>query len=356
MPRDPTARPSTVDLDLTPPRVVHIVGVGGAGMSAIATVLARMGHRVSGSDLRESRALERARAARRRHVTSATPPRTCPPTLDAVVDLHRDRRRATPRSSRRASAASRCCAAPTRCAPSSPRARTIAVAGSHGKTTTSSMLALILRAAGLAPELPHRRRRQRGRHQRGVRRRRVARGRGRRERRHVPRARARRRDRHQRRARPPRPLRRLRRAGRRVRDASSRRVPGVRVLCADDDGRGRASRRGTPGAIVTYGFADGADYRIDDYEGGRGGTPVHARRAAASRSGVVELPVPGPPQRGERGRRGRDRARARRALRRGHARARRASAAWPAASSSGASATASPSSTTTRTSRARSTP
>src|SRR5689334_11030807 len=47
------------DLDLTAPRSVHIVGVGGAGMSAIATVLARMGHRVSGSDLRESRPLER---------------------------------------------------------------------------------------------------------------------------------------------------------------------------------------------------------------------------------------------------------------------------------------------------------
>ena len=47
------------DLDLTQPHAIHIVGVGGAGMSAIATVLARMGHRVSGSDLRESRALER---------------------------------------------------------------------------------------------------------------------------------------------------------------------------------------------------------------------------------------------------------------------------------------------------------
>ena len=41
--------------------------------------------------------------------------------------------------------------------------RTIAVAGSHGKTTTSSMLALILRGAGLAAELRDRRRGQRGR-------------------------------------------------------------------------------------------------------------------------------------------------------------------------------------------------
>ncbi len=47
------------ELDLTQPHAIHVVGVGGAGMSAIATVLARMGHTVSGSDLRESAALER---------------------------------------------------------------------------------------------------------------------------------------------------------------------------------------------------------------------------------------------------------------------------------------------------------
>ena len=51
--------PAELDLDLTQPHAIHVVGVGGAGMSAIATVLARMGHTVSGSDLRESRALER---------------------------------------------------------------------------------------------------------------------------------------------------------------------------------------------------------------------------------------------------------------------------------------------------------
>src|SRR5262249_58716537 len=49
------------DLDLSSSRRVHVVGVGGAGMSAIATVLARMGHHVTGSDLKESRGLERLR-------------------------------------------------------------------------------------------------------------------------------------------------------------------------------------------------------------------------------------------------------------------------------------------------------
>ena len=46
-------------VDLTPPQAIHIVGIGGAGMSAIASVLASMGHRVSGSDLKASKALER---------------------------------------------------------------------------------------------------------------------------------------------------------------------------------------------------------------------------------------------------------------------------------------------------------
>src|SRR6478752_7994272 len=41
---------------------IHIVGIGGAGMSAIATVLVAMGHRVTGSDLKASAGLERLRA------------------------------------------------------------------------------------------------------------------------------------------------------------------------------------------------------------------------------------------------------------------------------------------------------
>src|SRR5205807_9288847 len=46
-------------LDLTVPRRIHVVGAGGAGMSAIADVLSRMGHRISGSDLKPSANLER---------------------------------------------------------------------------------------------------------------------------------------------------------------------------------------------------------------------------------------------------------------------------------------------------------
>ena len=49
--------------DLSRPRRVHIVGVAGAGMSAIALVLARMGHTISGSDIKSAVVLERLAAA-----------------------------------------------------------------------------------------------------------------------------------------------------------------------------------------------------------------------------------------------------------------------------------------------------
>ena len=50
------------DLDLGVPRRIHVVGIGGAGMSAIALVLRAMGHTVSGSDLKDSPVAERLRS------------------------------------------------------------------------------------------------------------------------------------------------------------------------------------------------------------------------------------------------------------------------------------------------------
>ena len=49
----PRCPPRLPPLDLSQPGRYHVVGVGGPGMSAIALVLAQMGHDVSGSDLRE---------------------------------------------------------------------------------------------------------------------------------------------------------------------------------------------------------------------------------------------------------------------------------------------------------------
>ncbi len=141
--------PAEDRLDLSAPRRIHVVGIGGAGMSAIAGVLARMGHTVSGSDLKDSRTITRLRAAgvdaRIGHaaehvaagldavVISTAIPSTNPEVVAAGTLGIPVLRRA---EALRALVATR---------------RAIAVAGSHGKTTTSSMLALVLRGAGWRP-------------------------------------------------------------------------------------------------------------------------------------------------------------------------------------------------------------
>jgi UDP-N-acetylmuramate--alanine ligase len=136
-------------LDLRSPRRIHVVGVGGSGMSALALLLREMGHEVSGSDLRESRALERLRVAGVR-VGVGHRPDNIPDGTDAVVistavpftnlEVRVAQERGIP-VLRRADALRALVA--TR--------RTIAVAGSHGKTTTSSMLAVSLLAADWKP-------------------------------------------------------------------------------------------------------------------------------------------------------------------------------------------------------------
>jgi UDP-N-acetylmuramate--alanine ligase len=125
-----------------------VVGIGGAGMSAIASVLETMGHHVSGSDLKRSAALERLRSRGVSAVvghnasnvgdadfvtTSTAIPATNPELVEAA-------RRGIPVLRR----------AETLAAISATR-RTVAISGTHGKTTVSSMLALVLVEAGLRP-------------------------------------------------------------------------------------------------------------------------------------------------------------------------------------------------------------
>ena len=127
---------------------IHIVGIGGAGMSAIATVLAAMGHRVTGSDLRESAVTGRLRdlgidvaiGHRAEHVAGADLVTYSTAVAEANPERADAVRRGIPVASR----------SDVLAAVAGLR-RTIAVAGTHGKTTTSSMLALILVEAGLHP-------------------------------------------------------------------------------------------------------------------------------------------------------------------------------------------------------------
>ena len=55
---------NNVFFDLSRPRRIHVIGIGGPGMNAIAQVLCEMGHQVSGSDIHESEVLDRLRALR----------------------------------------------------------------------------------------------------------------------------------------------------------------------------------------------------------------------------------------------------------------------------------------------------
>ncbi|MFQ5557753.1 MAG: Mur ligase domain-containing protein, partial [Acidimicrobiales bacterium] len=134
--------------DLSVPTRIHVVGAGGAGMGAIASVLRSMGHDVSGSDLRDGPIAERLRAE---GVTvavghdAANLGDTRLLAISSAIPDHNPEVRAARAAGipvlRRAQLLPRIAATK----------RTIAVGGTHGKTTTSSMLALILVEAGLRP-------------------------------------------------------------------------------------------------------------------------------------------------------------------------------------------------------------
>jgi UDP-N-acetylmuramate--alanine ligase len=135
-------------LDLATPQRLHVIGVGGPGMSAIALVLAQMGHQVSGVDIREQQILDRLRAAgvtvhighQRSHVDGCDAVTASTAISLDLNELDEARRLGIP-ALRRAGMLASICA----------QAKSVAVAGTHGKTTTTSMLMLILAEAGLHP-------------------------------------------------------------------------------------------------------------------------------------------------------------------------------------------------------------
>ena len=127
---------------------IHLVGIGGAGMSAIATVLLEMGYRVEGSDIKDSANTRRLRS------------------LGAVVGVgHRPENLVSAgivvRSSAISEENSELVEATRRGIPVITRAemlaaimsmrKGIAVAGTHGKTTTSSIVAQVLLRCGTDP-------------------------------------------------------------------------------------------------------------------------------------------------------------------------------------------------------------
>lgn len=129
-------------------RHIHFVGIGGAGMSGIAEVLLNLGYVVSGSDLSDSAALKRLHALGiQTHVGHAA---THIEGADAVVT-----------STAVQANNPEVVAAHAKLIPVVPRAvmlaelmrlkQGVAIAGTHGKTTTTSLVASVLAEAGMDP-------------------------------------------------------------------------------------------------------------------------------------------------------------------------------------------------------------
>ena len=129
-------------------RRIHFVGIGGSGMSGIAEVLANLGYEVSGSDLAANSATKRLGM------------------LGAKVFLNHDASHVEGADAVVVSSAVQAdnpevAAARERLIPVVPRAlmlaelmrlkQGVAIAGTHGKTTTTSLVASVLAEAGLDP-------------------------------------------------------------------------------------------------------------------------------------------------------------------------------------------------------------
>ena len=130
-------------------RHVHLVGIGGIGMSGIAEVLCNLGFRVSGSDLRPSPVTERLaqlgvdfqEGHRAENVGDAQVVVRSTAVRDDNPELIEARERSIPVIARAEMLAELM----------RLKRDTVAVAGSHGKTTTTSMVGTVLGAAGLDP-------------------------------------------------------------------------------------------------------------------------------------------------------------------------------------------------------------
>ena len=130
---------------------IHFVGIGGIGMSGIAEVLLNSGYAVTGSDLQESDATRRLRSLGARVFVGHQEENLAGDPSVVVIST------AVKYSNPEVLEARR------RHIPVIPRAEMlaelmrmkygVAVAGSHGKTTTTSMIAAVLSTAGLDPTM-----------------------------------------------------------------------------------------------------------------------------------------------------------------------------------------------------------
>ncbi|HYG70888.1 MAG TPA: UDP-N-acetylmuramate--L-alanine ligase [Actinomycetota bacterium] len=145
-------RPGTIPTlpvpDLANVGRVHMIGIGGAGMRNLARLFLARGIAVTGSDLKDSKGLAELRTAGATVVVGHSRERLDDP--DAVIvssaiaernpELAEARRRGIPVWARAQALAA-----------AAAGYRAIAVAGTHGKTTTTSMIAHVLEHVGADP-------------------------------------------------------------------------------------------------------------------------------------------------------------------------------------------------------------
>ncbi len=152
-------RPGWADIDLPAasdpasraPGHVHLIGIGGIGMSGIAEVLCTLGYEITGSDLRESEATRRLSAQGAEIYFTHDGANLDPDTDVVVVSSAVDDANPEVREARRLRI------------PVIPRAEMlaelmrvkcgVAVAGAHGKTTTTSLIGAVLGRGGFDPTL-----------------------------------------------------------------------------------------------------------------------------------------------------------------------------------------------------------
>ena len=132
---------------------VHMVGIGGAGMSGIARILLDRGGMVSGSDAKESRGVIalRARGAAIRIGHDASSLDMLPGGPTAVVTTHAAIPKTNPELVEARRRGIPVILRPAVLAKLMAGHTTLMVTGTHGKTTTTSMLIVALQHSGLDP-------------------------------------------------------------------------------------------------------------------------------------------------------------------------------------------------------------
>lgn len=127
---------------------VHFIGMGGTGMSAVADLLLAHGLRVSGSDQKDNAALEVLR--RKGAVVHIPQDAANVENVDTVV-VSTAIKPSNPELAAAREAGLRVLHRSDALAAAMADARTIAVAGTHGKTTTSSMISVMFDGVGARP-------------------------------------------------------------------------------------------------------------------------------------------------------------------------------------------------------------